>query len=89
MSPMGVWLASVSPGWLVMLRGGDQSSVFSAFKMFTKAREVRAARPRRGAGGAADVGKRAESAAASKAVPDAEAPFCSRASSTSRARASA
>lgn len=36
MSPMGVWLASVSPGWLVICVAAIVIG-FSAFKMFKKA----------------------------------------------------
>ena len=62
MSPMGVWLASVSPGWLVICVAAIVIG-FSAFKMFKKA--VRCApTPRAGrAGGNVQ-------AASAKAVPD-------------------
>lgn len=51
MSPMGVWLASVSPGWLVICVAAIVIG-FSAFKMFKKA--VRCApAPRAGRAGAA------------------------------------
>ena len=49
MSPMGVWLASVSPGWLVICVAAIVIG-FSAFKMFKKAgraatRRMRVRRP--------------------------------------------
>lgn len=62
MSPMGVWLASVSPGWLVICVAAIVIG-FSAFKMFKKAVKC-APSPRVGrAGGNAQ-------AASAKAVPD-------------------
>lgn len=62
MSPMGVWLASVSPGWLVICVAAIVIG-FSAFKMFKKAVEC-APTPRAGrAGGNVQ-------AASAKAVPD-------------------
>ena len=62
MSPMGVWLASVSPGWLVICVAAIVIG-FSAFKMFKKAVKC-ASTPRAGrAGGNVQ-------AASAKAVPD-------------------
>ena len=62
MSPMGVWLASVSPGWLVISVAAIVIG-FSAFKMFKKAVKC-APTPRAGrAGGNVQ-------AASAKAVPD-------------------
>lgn len=62
MSPMGVWLASVSPGWLVICVAAIVIG-FSAFKMFKKAVKCAPA-PRVGrAGGNVQ-------AASAKAVPD-------------------
>ena len=62
MSPMGVWLASVSPGWLVICVAAIVIG-FSAFKMFKKAVKC-APTPRAGrAGGNMQ-------AASAKAVPD-------------------
>lgn len=62
MSPMGVWLASVSPGWLVICVAAIVIG-FSAFKMFKKAVKCAPA-PRAGrAGGNVQ-------AASAKAVPD-------------------
>lgn len=51
MSPMGVWLASVSPGWLVICVAAIVIG-FSAFKMFKKAVKCAPA-PRAGQAGAA------------------------------------
>ena len=62
MSPMGVWLASVSPGWLVICVAAIVIG-FSAFKMFKKAVKC-GPTPRAGrAGGNAQD-------ASAKAVPD-------------------
>lgn len=62
MSPVGVWLASVSPGWLVICVAAIVIG-FSAFKMFKKAVKCAPA-PRAGrAGGNVQ-------AASAKAVPD-------------------
>ena len=62
MSPMGVWLASVSPGWLVICVAAIVIG-FGAFKMFKKAVKC-APTPRTGrAGGNVQ-------AASAKAVPD-------------------
>ena len=62
MSPMGVWLASVSPGWLVICVAAIVIG-FSAFKMFKKAVKC-APTPRAGrAGGNVQ-------AASAKSVPD-------------------
>ena len=62
MSPMGVWLASVSPGWLVICVAAIVIG-FSALKMFKKAVKC-APTPRAGrAGGNVQ-------AASAKAVPD-------------------
>ena len=62
MSPMGVWLASVSPGWLVICVAAIVIG-FSAFKMFKKAVKCAPA-PRAGRAG------RNAQAASAKAVPD-------------------
>lgn len=62
MSPMGVWLASVSPGWLVICVAAIVIG-FSAFKMFKKAVKC-APSPRVGR-----AGSNAQAASA-KAVPD-------------------
>ena len=63
MSPMGVWLASVSPGWLVICVAAVVIG-FSAFKMFKKAVKCAPA-PRAGKAGGnaqATAGSGAESA---------------------------
>ena len=62
MSPMGVWLASVSPGWLVICVAAIVIG-FSAFKMFKKAVKCAPA-PRVGRAGGNAQG------ASAKAVPD-------------------
>ena len=62
MSPMGVWLASVSPGWLVICVAAIVIG-FSAFKMFKKAVKC-APTPRAGRAGGNAQG------ASAKAVPD-------------------
>lgn len=62
MSPMGVWLASVSPGWLVICVAAIVIG-FSAFKMFKKAVKCAPA-PRAGRAGGNAQG------ASAKAVPD-------------------
>lgn len=62
MSPMGVWLASVSPGWLVICVAAIVIG-FSAFKMFKKAVKCTPT-PRAGRAGS-NV-----QAASAKAVPD-------------------
>ena len=61
MSPVGVWLASVSPGWLVICVAAVVIG-FSAFKMFKKA--VKCAPARR----AGQAGGSAQSAAANAAT---------------------
>ena len=53
MSPVGVWLASVSPGWLVICVAAAVIG-FSAFKMFKKAVKCAPA-PRAGKAGAAQA----------------------------------
>lgn len=70
MSPMGVWLASVSPGWLVICVAAIVIG-FSAFKMFKKAVKC-APTPRAGRAGGNAQGASASSAhsAAPKPVPD-------------------
>ena len=80
MSPVGVWLASVSPGWLVICVAAVVIG-FSAFKMFKKAVKCAPA-PRAGkAGGnaqatagsgaeSANPGAAASRAACAKPVPD-------------------
>lgn len=70
MSPMGVWLASVSPGWLVICVAAIVIG-FSAFKMFKKAVKCAPA-PRAGRAGGNAQGASASSAhsAAPKPVPD-------------------
>lgn len=62
MSPMGVWLASVSPGWLVICVAAIVIG-FSALKMFKKAVKC-APTPRAGRAGGNAQG------ASAKAVPD-------------------
>ena len=62
MSPMGVWLASVSPGWLVICVAAIVIG-FSAFKMFKKAVKCAPA-PRAGRAGGNAQG------ASAKAMPD-------------------
>ena len=62
MSPMGVWLASVSPGWLVICVAAVVIG-FSAFKMFKKAVKCAPA-PRAGRAGGNAQG------ASAKVVPD-------------------
>ena len=62
MSPMGVWLASVSPGWLVICVAAIVIG-FSAFKMFKKAVKCAPTPRARRAGGNVQ-------AASAKAVPD-------------------
>lgn len=62
MSPMGVWLASVSPGWLVICVAAIVIG-FSAFKMFKKAVKC-APMPRAGRAGGNSQD------ASAKAVPD-------------------
>lgn len=62
MSPMGVWLASVSPGWLVICVAAIVIG-FSAFKMFKKAVKCAPA-PRAGRAGGNAQG------ASAKPVPD-------------------
>lgn len=62
MSPMGVWLASVSPGWLVICVAAIVIG-FSAFKMFKKAVKCAPA-PRAGRAGGISQD------ASAKAVPD-------------------
>lgn len=62
MSPMGVWLASVSPGWLVICVAAMVIG-FSAFKMFKKAVKCAPA-PRAGRAGGNAQG------ASAKVVPD-------------------
>lgn len=62
MSPMGVWLASVSPGWLVICVAAIVIG-FSAFKMFKKAVKC-APTPRAGRAGGNAQG------ASAKVVPD-------------------
>lgn len=62
MSPMGVWLASVSPGWLVICVAAMVIG-FSAFKMFKKA--VKCAPTPRAGRASGNV-----QAASAKAVPD-------------------
>lgn len=80
MSPMGVWLASVSPGWLVICVAAIVIG-FSAFKMFKKAVKCAPA-PRAGrAGGNVQ-------AASAKAVP-AQAAGPSNVASASQGAASA
>lgn len=62
MSPMGVWLASVSPGWLVICVAAIVIG-FSALKMFKKAVKC-APTPRAGRAGGSSQD------ASAKAVPD-------------------
>ena len=81
MSPMGVWLASVSPGWLVICVAAVVIG-FSAFKMFKKAVKcapapragqagaARTAGPNAAASQAACAGAASAHSAAPKPVPD-------------------
>lgn len=80
MSPMGVWLASVSPGWLVICVAAIVIG-FSAFKMFKKAVKCAPA-PRAGRAGGNAQG------ASAKAVP-AQAAGSSNVASSSQGAASA
>ena len=68
MSPVGVWLASVSPGWLVICVAAAVIG-FSAFKMFKKAVKCAPARRPGQAGGSAQ----AAGAGAQPASPNAAA----------------
>lgn len=69
-SPMGVWLASVSPGWLVICVAAIVIG-FSAFKMFKKAVKC-APTPRAGwaGGNAQDASASSAHSATPKPVPD-------------------
>ena len=81
MSPVGVWLASVSPGWLVICVAAVVIG-FSAFKMFKKAVKcapapragqagaARTAGPNAAASQAACAGAASAHSAAPKPVPD-------------------
>lgn len=80
MSPMGVWLASVSPGWLVICVAAIVIG-FSAFKMFKKAVKCAPA-PRAGRAGGNAQG------ASAKVVP-AQASGSSNVASASQGAASA
>ena len=80
MSPMGVWLASVSPGWLVICVAAVVIG-FSAFKMFKKAVKCAPA-PRAGRAGGNAQG------ASAKVVP-AQASGSSNVASASQGAASA
>lgn len=90
MSPMGVWLASVSPGWLVICVAAIVIG-FSAFKMFKKAVKC-APTPRAGRAGGNAQGASAKCApaqfAAAKDVP-AQAAGSSNVASSSQGAASA
>ena len=90
MSPMGVWLASVSPGWLVICVAARVIG-FSAFKMFKKAVKC-APTPRAGRAGGNAQGASAKCApaqfAAAKDVP-AQAAGSSNVASSSQGAASA
>lgn len=90
MSPMGVWLASVSPGWLVICVAAMVIG-FSAFKMFKKAVKCAPA-PRAGRAGsnaqAASVKCAPAQFAAAKDVP-AQAAGSSNVASSSQGAASA
>lgn len=70
MSPMGVWLASVSPGWLVICVAAIVIG-FSAFKMFKKAVKCAPApRAGRAGGNAQDASASSAHSATPKPVPD-------------------
>lgn len=70
MSPMGVWLASVSPGWLVICVAAIVIG-FSAFKMFKKAVKCAPApRAGRAGGNAQDESASSAHSATPKPVPD-------------------
>lgn len=90
MSPMGVWLASVSPGWLVICVAAIVIG-FSAFKMFKKAVKC-APSPRAGRAGGNAQGASAKVVpaqfAAAKDVP-AQAAGSSNVASSSQGAASA
>ncbi|WP_461545768.1 sulfite exporter TauE/SafE family protein [Senegalimassilia anaerobia] len=90
MSPMGVWLASVSPGWLVICVAAMVIG-FSAFKMFKKAVKCAPA-PRAGRAGSNAQAASAKCApaqfAAAKDVP-AQAAGSSNVASSSQGAASA
>lgn len=90
MSPMGVWLASVSPGWLVICVAAIVIG-FSAFKMFKKAVKCAPA-PRAGRAGGNAQGASAkvvpDQSAAAKDVP-AQAAGSSNVASSSQGAASA
>lgn len=90
MSPMGVWLASVSPGWLVICVAAIVIG-FSAFKMFKKAVKCAPA-PRAGRAGsnaqAASAKDVPAQSAAAKDVP-AQAAGSSNVASSSQGAASA
>lgn len=90
MSPMGVWLASVSPGWLVICVAAMVIG-FSAFKMFKKAVKCAPA-PRAGRAGVNAQAASAKCApaqfAAAKDVP-AQAAGSSNVASSSQGAASA
>lgn len=90
MSPMGVWLASVSPGWLVICVAAIVIG-FSAFKMFKKAVKCAPA-PRAGRAGSNAQAASAKCApaqfAAAKDVP-AQAAGSSNVASSSQGAASA
>lgn len=90
MSPMGVWLASVSPGWLVICVAAMVIG-FSAFKMFKKAVKCAPA-PRAGRAGSNAQAASAKCApaqfAAAKDVP-AQAAGSSNIASSSQGAASA
>ena len=90
MSPMGVWLASVSPGWLIICVAAMVIG-FSAFKMFKKAVKCAPA-PRAGRAGsnaqAASAKDVPAQSAAAKDVP-AQAAGSSNVASSSQGAASA
>lgn len=70
MSPMGVWLASVSPGWLVICVAAIVIG-FSAFKIFKKAVKCAPApRAGRAGGNAQDASASSAHSATPKPVPD-------------------
>ena len=70
MSPLGVWLASVSPGWLVICVAAIVIG-FSAFKMFKKAVKCAPApRAGRAGGNAQDASASSAHSATPKPVPD-------------------
>lgn len=85
MSPVGVWLASVSPGWLVICVAAVVIG-FSAFKMFKKA--VKCAPSRRAGGSAKAAGSSNVASAGSSSVASAGSGAASAQPASSNAAAS-